>query len=133
MLFIAQAMIIVHLVIYFDCWSLRLAFLFNRILKIGIKRLLVWLFIKTRWQRLDVSVFQPLSPHEITLIKSLFLALDPPTALLKDLFNEHVIIPTTYVVLVCTHCLIGRNSLLSDSVSLVYAIVQSSEHFFPHS
>jgi hypothetical protein len=133
MLFIAQAMIIVHLVIYFDCWSLRLAFLFNRILKIGINSFLNLLFIINRKQGFNVSIFEPLSPHKVAFLKRFLFALYPPCTLLKDLFDEHVIVSTTNIVFICSKCLISLYILFYDTISFINCVIKGSEHLLSDS
>ena len=128
MLFITQAMIIVHLVIYFDCWSLRLAFLFNRILKIGINSFLNLLFIINRKQGFNVSIFEPLSPHEVAFLKRFLFALYPPCTLLKDLFDEHVIVSTTNIVFICSKCLISLYILFYDTIRFINCVIKCGEH-----
>ena len=39
-----------------------------------------------------MSVFDPLSPNEITLLKVFFLTLYPPGTLLEYLLDQHVVV-----------------------------------------
>lgn len=78
-----------------------------------------------------MPVFEPLSPHEVTLFKALFFTLNPPCALLKDLFDKHVIVSATNVVLVGAKRLVSLDYLICDSIRLIDRIIKSCEHLFP--
>lgn len=133
MLFVAKAVILMHLIVNFYSRGRRLTLLLHWILQIGIYCFLILLLFKNGWQRFDVSFFQPLSPDEVTLFKCIFFTLQPPCTLFKHLLYKHVIVSTSNVVLVSTKSLICLYILICNAISFVDAVIQSSEHFLSDS
>jgi hypothetical protein len=67
-----------------------------------------------------VPFLQPLRPHEVALLESLLVALYPPAAsLLEDSLHEHVIVASSYAVLVLPLRLIDLDHLLCNAIRLV--------------